>query len=475
VPPTPTPSPKPTATPRPDNDLQGIVFDDEGNAVADALIRIVTGEPDRAAERSAISGRDGRFNISGIPDDLVNRLIVEAEGFSVTLLENVPLPLSTELQIGMSRLAGIDAIVLDFSSTSSQPVLFSGEMQASLMQLKAGGEVSTNILGISEPVLPVDTYLAVRNLDVIVNDGRLHFDNVEPGRYRVSVKTGNKIAESDPVVVSEAGRTSATLTLGMKHMVTGNVVAGDTNQPVAQARVTMSPASEPGAAPEFPEYLSFTDGSGEFVIPEVQPGRYWMVVGAAGYTTKTLENFQVLPGAPPESTSVTLSKQEPLITVSVTNAEGRPMAGAPLVLMTISAPSAKTYFGKSDEAGLHRFDRLATGRYNLSVTAAGDRTRQKTISLSLGDGEVKEIPVRFGNPVAVTGKATVGGKPYEGVLSFVLRGAAMADNLVKSDARGGFTTNLEPGEYMVGTPDKPGGVLVEVTASEAQTINVELP
>lgn len=475
APATPSPSPPPTATPRAAHDLQGVVFDGDGNAVSNALVRIVTGEPDRAAERSAVTGKNGRFIIKAIPEEKVDRLIVEADGFSVTMLENLPLPTSADLQIGMSPLAGIDAVVLDYSTTNSQPVFFQGEMQASLMRLQPGGDASNSVLGISEPVLPVDSYLAVRNQKVVVTGGQLRFDNVEPGRYRVSVKTGQKVAESEPLVVRESQRTSATLVLGMKHTVEGNVVAGDSGNAIGQARITLSPATDPGAAPEFPEYLSFTDGGGEFVIPEVQPGRYWMVVGAAGYTTKTLENFQVLPGAAPEKTSVTLSKQEPLITVSVLNAEGRPMAHAPLVLMTTSAPSPKTYFGKTDEAGLHRFDNLMPGRYSLAITAAGDRTRQKTITVALADGEVRELAVRFDRPVPVTGKAVRAGKPYQGVLSFIMRGAAMADNLVKTDSYGGFTTELEPGEYMVSTPEKPGGVLVNISGAESQTINVELP
>lgn len=473
--PSPTPTPDITPTPRPQNTFRGIVLDGDGNPVPNARVRIVSGGNDRAAERSAISAPDGRFSIDGIPDPSLDKVIVEAVGFSVWMLQNIPLPLPDELQIGLNALAGIDAVIVDFSTSGTDPVLFSGEMQASLMQLKPAGDVSTNSLGISEPTLPVDSYIPVRNQVVLVTDGQLRFDNVEPGMYRVAVKAGRKIAESEAVTITEASRSSTTLVLGMKHTVKGNVVAGDTAKPLGEARVTLSPAGSPGAAPEFPDYLSFTDGSGDFVIPEVHPGRYWMVVGAAAYTTKTLENFNILPGAPPEDTSVTLFKQEPLITVSVSNSEGRPIAQAPLVLLTSAAESPRTYFGKTDEAGLHRFERLMAGRYSLLITAPGDRTRQKTVNLELGEGEVRELGVRFGNPVAVTGKVTVGGKTYKGLLSFVLHGAAMADNLVTADGNGNFTVSLEPGDYMVGTPDKPGGTMLNIKNTEAQTINLALP
>lgn len=473
VTPRPTPAPTPTPTPKPLFEFKGIVLDGD-KPVSEALVRTISGE-DNAAERSAVTAADGRFAIPGIPDDMLEKIIVEAPGYSVTLLENIPLPLPVELQIGMNPLAGIDAVVLDFSTTTAEPVLFSGEMQASLMELKKANEISSNSLGISEPVLPVDTYLPVRDQHVVVHQGELRFDNVPPGNYRVGVKTGTKIAESDPLTVAEGARTSTSLTLGMKHTVKGNVVAGDTGQPVAQARVGLAPYDQMAGGPDFPDYLGFTDGTGEFVIPEVQPGRFWLTVGAAGYTTKSLEGFTVLPGAPPEDTSITLTKQEPLITVSVTASDGRPMPRAPLVLMTMGAEKARTYFGKTDEAGLFRFERLMPGRFTLSITAPGERTRQKTLNVELGEGEVREIPVSFATPSAVTGKAKVNSKPYKGVLSFVSKGAAVADNLVTAGADGTFAAELEPGDYLVRTPQDTSSVSVTVKPMESQTLNVDIP
>lgn len=470
---TPAPTPTPTPTPRPEHDFRGVVLDGD-NAVEKAQVRIISGTVN-PAERSATTNQEGRFVINNIPDDTLSRVIVEAQGYSVTILENVPLPLPTEMLIGITPLAGIDAVVLDFSSTSTEPILYDGEMQASLMRLKAADEISTLVMGISEPVLPVDSYIPVRDQTVLVNNGELRFDNVEPGRYRVAVRVGQKVAESEPVSVVEGGRSSATLTLGMQHTVRGNVVAEDTARPVAEARVGLAPYHLDALSFDFPDYVSFTDGNGEFVIPEVQPGRYWMVIGAAGYTTKSLEGFTVLPGAPPEDTSVTLTKQEPLITVFVTDQDGRPMTGAPLVLMTAGAESPRTYFGKTDDAGLYRFERLTPGRYTLSITAPTERTRQKTLNVTLGEGEVRELRTSFGRPTAVSGRATAGGRAYKGVLSFLAQGAAVADNLVTTQDDGTFTVELEAGEYMVGTPEQPARISVSIDAVETQTIVVELP
>lgn len=471
--PTPAPTPAPSPTPQAQHEFKGVVLDDEA-PVKNALVRIISGRHN-PAERSAVTDNHGAFSINNITDEILTKVIVEAQGYSVTVLENVPLPLPSEMLIGINPLAGIDAIVMDISTTSGEPAVFDGQMQASLMKLKPAGEVSTATMGISEPVLPVDSFLPVRDQNVLVKKGVLRFDNVEAGEYRVSVRAGRKAAESESVVVREGGRTSATLILGMQHTVRGNVVAGDTAKPVPQARVALSAYDMSGGGPDFPDYLSFTDGNGEFVLPEVQPKRYWLTVGAAGYTTKTLEGFTVLPGTPPEDTSITLTKQEPLITVSVTGQDGRPLAGAPLVLMTVGAESPRTYFGKTDDAGLFRFERLLPGRFTLSITAPGERTRQKTVNVELGDGEVRELHTSFAVPTAIKGSVKVGDKTYKGVLSFVAQGVAVADNLVKVEQDGTFSAELEPGEYLVGTPEKPSRINVTINPVPSQNLTLEIP
>lgn len=471
--PTPAPTAAPSPTPRAQHEFKGTVLD-EDDPVENALVRIISGRHN-PAERSAVTDSRGAFSIENISDEILTKVIVEAQGYSVTVLENVPLPLPSEMLIGINPLAGIDATILDTASSSGEMTAFDGQMQASLMKLKPAGEVSTATMGISEPVLPVDAYLPVRDQTVVVKNGILRFDNVEAGEYRVSVRTGQKAAESESIIVREGGRTSATLILGMKHSVRGNVVAGDTASPVSQARVALSAYDMGGGGPEFPDYLSFTDGNGEFVLPEVQPKRYWLTVGAAGYTTKTLEGFTVLPGTPPEDTSITLTKQEPLITVSVTGQDGRPLGGAPLVLMTVGAESPRTYFGKTDEAGLFRFERLLPGRFTLSITAPGERTRQKTVHVELGDGEVRELHASFAVPTAVKGTVKVGEKAYKGVLSFVAQGVAVADNLVKVEQDGSFSAELEPGEYLVGTPEKPSRVSVTINPVPSQNLTLEIP
>lgn len=468
-------TPATVATPRPANTYKGVVVDDNGTPVLRAQVRVVSGGPDRAAERMVLTDSEGRFTIEGIPDGQLDKVFVEAPGYSTTVLDDVPLPLPEEMMIGMSPLAGIDAVILDFDSGGTEPVLFEGQMQATLLSLRTADQPTTNVLGISEPATISDTYVPVRKQEVVVSEGLLQFDNVEPGRYRLSVQQGQKLAESELLDVSQNTRTSATLILGMKHTVRGMVSADDTGDRLPQARVSLSLALTPIQVADTADYLGFTDENGVFVLPEVTPGRYWLTAGAAGYTTRTLDNFEVLPAAPPEETSITLSKQQPLITVSVVNNENRPMAQAPLALMVAGGPTPKMYFGKTDEAGLHRFDHLTAGRYNLSITAPGDRTRQKTVSIDLAEAEVRELVVRFDSLVTVSGRALVKGKPLKnGAITFVNRGAVIADNLSTTDEDGKFSIDIEPGDYLVRTPDNTVSFPVTIGNDPTQTISVDM-
>jgi hypothetical protein len=206
----------------------------------------------------------------------------------------------------------------------------------------------------------------------------------------------------------------------------------------------------------------------------VQPGGYNLTAASNGFTTKTIERFHVDPVRAPDETSITLSIQHPLITVAVVDADDRPVPNAPLVLMSATSPKPRTFFAKTDEAGLRRFENLLPGHYTLSVTFPDERTRQKNISLDLGENQVREVTVAFGRQVHVTGSAKKNDRAYSGLLSFTLKGTVASDLMVKTDAKGEFTTDLESGDYMAGTPDKPAQQQVTIKSVETQKVDLSL-
>jgi protocatechuate 3,4-dioxygenase beta subunit len=80
------------------------------------------------------------------------------------------------------------------------------------------------------------------------------------------------------------------------------------------------------------------------------------------------------------------------ISGKVTDAEGRPVSGA-VVLITGDSPSHLDIAALSDSAGRYRFDGLTPGRYTLLVNAQGSRSLTRQVSVSTN--QVAELNFSF--------------------------------------------------------------------------------
>jgi hypothetical protein len=200
---------------------------------------------------------------------------------------------------------------------------------------------------------------------------------------------------------------------------------------------------------------------------------YTLAVGANGYTTKTVEALEIAQMGPPAETSYTLVQQQPYIRVAVLDATGKPMPDVRLVLM-MTRPTSKTIFSKTDQAGSKMFDNIAPGSYTLAATGPHERSRQKSLELSLADGETTDIVIAFPSTTHVQGHARKEGQAYRGPISFSLRGSVDMQTIVKTDESGGYTAELEAGEYMAGTPEQPNAQVVNVRPNQAGNIDLEV-
>lgn len=459
----------------PSHTLNGLVVNDDFQPIDRAFVRLVaTTETSGAIELSAVTDNSGKFSVKNIPANKVEKIVVEARtGYSPSMVENLTFPLSDELQIVMNALAGVDVTVMDLSEDVGAGKLFSGELDVTLSS-KKNDTPTPETYGISQPGIPSGSFVPVRNQQVKVENGEFHFDNVEPGEYKVRGRSGKLIAESEPFLVEPGKRTSASLELGLQQTVRGNVVSEKDGLPIIKATVALAPATADNSSFASPDYMGFSDDSGVFTLPEVQPGKYTLTVAATGYTTKSVEGLEVSPWVEPPPTSVTLFVQQPLITVQVLNIEGRPVPSAPLVLLSTEGGQTKTWFGNTDEAGLHRFENLLAGNYNISVTDPTDRTRRRAANVKLQDAQTLEISLRFGPRVRVVGKTTREEKPFEGTLIFTPIGLATGNVLQETDNTGSYATELEPGDYMVGTVEQPTQQLVKIGGTQTQTVNLDL-
>ncbi len=162
----------------------------------------------------------------------------------------------------------------------------------------------------------------------------------------------------------------------------------------------------------------------------------------------------------------------PALTIVVSDAGARPLSKAPVVLFSRNAASPRSFFGKTDSAGMYRFDAVPPGAYNLTVTAPDNRTRQKTVSVTLNEGEARTLTVSFDSRVKVSGTARGAGEAYQGLLVFGLRAEVSAMQFARSDAAGGYAVELEPGEYIVTRSGVPGNAVIIVPPGPTATIDV---
>lgn len=463
------PAPVATPTPTPASySLAGLVTDADGKPLPKASVRVIyrTGQSQQSG--SAVSDAAGLFTVAGLGSADVDSVIVEAVGYTRGVVDKLKLPLPERLEIALSPLAGLDIAIEQAVGEGNARKPFEGEADFVLLQERTA-TTSPASLGIAQPAFARPTFVPAAQQHVKIKDGSLRLEELESGTYKASIRTKDASAESPPFVIEGAHRTQTTVTLGLKFTIAGSVVAEGDNHPIARATVRMGNTDIRTGS----ELQAMSDDRGRFVIGGVVPSRYNLTIGAAGFTTKTVEALEVTAAGPPAETTYTLSEQKPAIKVTVLDGDGKPVPQARLVLM-MTRPVSKTVFSKTDDAGTRVFDNISAGMYSIAVTASQDRTRQKSVDVSLEDGQTTDVVVMFPKTTRVQGHARKEGNPYHGLLAFNLRGSIGMQTMVRADETGGYVVELEPGEYTVGSPEQPNAQIVIVHPVQTGNIDVEV-
>jgi len=468
-PPTPTPSPTPPAV----NALDGILTDPQGKPVSGARIR--AGVTEGVAQRTLNlqSGSDGTFRLPDLKAAAVDTLVVEAIGYGRSVIEKIPLPLPDRLEISLTALAGLQ-VGVEVAGPDNNEVRkpFGGEAEFVLLRRKDSSEATTRTVGIREATLRDGSYVPVAEQRVTIVGGEFRLEELEPGEYKAALRAQDMYAESVPVQVTESGRAATTITLGLKWRVGGFVISEAEKQPVPAARVQFRRRSSPVLYTDALPLSTVAGDDGGFSLAAISPGQYLLTLGATGFTTNTA-TIEVPVAGPPAETTYTLGRKSPSIRITLRRADGSPIADAPVALL-LTEPTTKTIFARTDDAGTYFFDRLSLGKYTISATAPESRSRQKSLTVDLHDGEAHDLEITFPKTVRVLGIARRSGKSYTGLLAFNLRGSVGMETMVKTDETGGYAADLEPGEYMVGTPEKPNTQVVVVRPDQQPRTDIEV-
>jgi hypothetical protein len=154
-------------------------------------------------------------------------------------------------------------------------------------------------------------------------DGTVRFDDLPPGRYLLDAVHGRLLTYSPVELdIGESETVEATLLLSPGLALEGVAVDTVTREAVEGACVVTSSRSESGRLA-----CTSTDAKGRFRLVGLAPGRYTVVVQAAGYHRERVPSARVHEDAAAETLTVTLERSSK-ISGRVTDEQGRPVAGA---------------------------------------------------------------------------------------------------------------------------------------------------
>jgi hypothetical protein len=111
-------------------------------------------------------------------------------------------------------------------------------------------------------------------------NGSFHFSISEPGSYAVESEPENYIAHSEAVRIDDAPSTHAvTLTLSRSAVIMGRVRDGGTEKPLPRLTVTaLRLRYLRGERQYIEERIAFADAEGNFLLPGLQPGEYYLEI-----------------------------------------------------------------------------------------------------------------------------------------------------------------------------------------------------
>jgi hypothetical protein len=407
-----------------------------------------------------------------LPRNVVPLITVQAQDYQELTIENIDLP-ARDLAIYLKPLA---SIILEVFRVDGENLLpWAGEVTLHILRRQESPSVNSQVEATVQSARGGGGFSAVRSLTAKSPNGVHRLTDIPPGIYRVVAQAGTEYAESEPFTVEPVGASRCRIILGERVTMRGRVVCAETSASLAGAVARLIQSGRPAVAGAGDAFETRADSDGAFEFEGVVPGQYTLVLGADGYSTRSLEEMTVRAGQTGETVIYELVKGEARLTVRVFGPSGQPAAGVRLALLNQSpAGTARARFATTNQAGVAHFEPILAGRYSLSLTYAEQRPRQKTMEVLINEGEAREVDVRFQPLVRVVGTAKRGGAAYEGLIAFVARGNVAAEDFARADATGAFAVDLEPGEYVVGRPGQAGTVQITVPAVATFTTDLML-
>jgi hypothetical protein len=292
---------------------------------------------------------------------------------------------------------------------------------------------------------------------------------VAPRSWTVGARRGNEAGRADASVAVAAGATArgVKIQLSMASSIAGVVIAAATKQPIANARIAVSPYGSNGDAGR-----AASDASGAFAVQGLPPGSYDVEIAADGYAAESRRGVTVSQG---QRFPLRIElRQTGAVEGVVRDASSRPVAFALVSLLDWRAPGAEA---RADDSGAYRLPGIAAGRHVFVALREGAAQGTSAMVEVLEGGAVR-LDFQLADEGVVTGRvrrvdgsppppeasvtAFAGGAP---MVSF--GGSGSADrSRIPVDAAGVFFASLPAGEYELYTNSFRSRVHVAVEAGK---------
>lgn len=394
--------------------LAGVVVDEQGEPLAGAAVRLVvlpeTGGARRAWLEGGLetlettSGRDGRFRLSGVPDDARLRLSVEAEGHGRSD-EDVVDP-SEVIRVVLRPSGTLSGRVL--SHATGQPL---ERFSVQRLRVREGGEVR-RLRG------------QARGEEITSEDGTFTLDPVRAGRWAVTVRAEGYLPHTaGPVEVLPGGDVLVgDLFLKRGATVVGRVVDADTAEGVVGATVAADGLAGARAGRwrvrmqayggESQDPVATTTSDGRFELGSLPAGDVTLRVRHHDYPDRGSHEVRV---SIPETGTAELPEvvvrleAGGSVRVQVQDASGAPVAGAWVEAVdpgrrgvaSVLAPAVET-----DAEGSVLLHPLPDGALEVRRSDRLD----SSASAAVRKGEVTQVVLREAG-ARVHGRVLVGGRP----------------------------------------------------------------
>lgn len=278
------------------------------------------------------------------------------------------------------------------------------------------------------------------------SSGTFFFQHLAPDTYTVTASaTGYSTVVLGATVQPQQISSLAFVLQASPGFIAGQVVDSG-NQPIQGATVTIRENTTAGAVVA----TVLTDGNGEYVVPDLLPQSYVVIVSAPDKTT-------VLTGANVVSLATTtvnvqLADLPGSISGSILDAtSGLPITGASIEVSVLNQAGAVVANASSDLAGNYVITGLSPGVYTVTARATNYETNSATAAVQANTDTPVSLSL-FASPGAVAGQVVAAGtlQPIAGAQINALDANGSVMESVYSDSQGSFViTGLAAGQYVI--------------------------